>query len=408
MTRLATIRRHSAAHSHLACHAEASIITTTSATEIFVRCAPIASATSKNGGQIQSRVLYDGLAQLLEEAGAGMGNVVSEKIYFKNIDADFDDLQQTRAEAYRRRGISGQALPATTYLQQPPCRPGQAVELQAYAVVPASAETARIRALSPADEHATVKLLEIGEARHLYISNIIGQGSNGDSLGTFRQQSDQMFETALDILKGQNTTFPDVLRTWIYLKDIDRDYDELNDSRNEFFQREAVERLPASTGINGGPHPREAQCTIDVYTLLNPEVAQIEVMHTPTLNEAAEYGSAFSRGMKVGLPEETYLYISGTASVDEVGATVHDGDIKAQIERMLLNVEELLNGHGATFADLATAVTFLKSADDLELYEQICAERGVTDFPHTIVKAHVCRPDLLCEMEAIAVLPTKE
>lgn len=408
MTRLATMRRHSAVHSHLACHAEASIITTASATEIFARCAPIASATSKNGGRIQSQVLYDGLAQLLEEVGAGMGNVVVEKVFFRNIDADFNDFQQIRAEAYRRRGIAGEALPATTYLQQPPCRPGRAIELQAYAVVPTSAETARVRSLSPAGEHATVKLLEIGEARHLYITNIIGQGPNGERLGTFRQQSDQIFETALDILKGQNTTFPEVVRTWIYLQDIDRDYDELNASRNEFFRREAVERLPASTGINGGPHPKEAQCTVDVYTLLNPEVAQIEVMHTPTLNEAAEYGSAFSRGMKVALPEETYLFISGTASVDEVGATVHDGDIKAQIERMLLNVEELLHGHGATFADLASAVTFLKSADDLELYERFCAERGVTDFPHTIVKAHVCRPDLLCEMEAIAVLPTKK
>ncbi len=35
--------------------------------------------------------------------------------------------------------------------------------------------------------------------------------------------------------------------------------------------------------------------------LLNPEGADIDVMHTPTLNEADEYGSAFSRGMKVGI-----------------------------------------------------------------------------------------------------------
>ena len=407
MTRLAGMRHHRASHTHRACDAEASVVSTSSATEIFARCAPIASATSRHCCQAQSRVLYEGLAQLLEEAGAGLGSVVIEKVFFRDVHGDFDDFRQAREEAYGRRGISGESLPATTYLQQPPCHPGREVELQAYAVVPTSADSARIRALSPADEHATVKLLEIGDARHLYMSNIIGKGPNWAPLGTFRQQSDRMFETALELLNSHSTSFTDVLRTWIYLADIDRDYDELNASRNLFFQQQGVERLPASTGINGGPHPREARCALDVYTLLNPEVANIEIMHTPTLNEAAEYGSAFSRGMKMALAEETYLFISGTASVDEVGDTVHEGDIKAQIERMLLNVEELLHGHGATFADLAQAVTFLKSCDDCQLYERICAERGVTNVPHTIVEAHVCRPNLLCEMEAIAVLASK-
>lgn len=406
MTRLTTIRHHGPVRTRGICHAEAATVTTALATEIFARCAPLASGTSRNGCRIQSRAIYESLAQLLEQAGAGMGDVAIEKAFFRNLTADFDDFQQTRIEAYRKRGIGGDLLPATTYLQQPPCRPGQDVELQVYAVVSNSPGAVRVRALSPAREHGTVKLIEIGEARHLYIGNVAGHGSDGAPPSPFRRQSDEMFDTAVGMLQGQGTSFLDVLRTWIYLDNIDRDYDDLNASRNEFFTREGVRRLPASTGIGGGLHPDGNRCTLDLYALLNPEIAQVEIMQTPTLNEAFEYGSAFSRGMKMALPEQTRLFISGTASVNEAGATVHPGDVRAQIERMLLNIEQLLRPHGATWADLVQGVTFLKSADDLELFQTICREQGLSETPITVVEADVCRPELLCEMEAIAVLPT--
>ncbi len=146
-------------------------------------------------------------------------------------------------------------------------------------------------------------------------------------------------------------------------------------------------------------------CSFDLYTLLNPEGVDIEVMHTPTLNEADEYGSAFSRGMKVGLPEKTVLYISGTASVDEKGDTVHLDDVEKQVERMLLNVRELLRHQGSTFADLVQVITYLKHASYLPTFLDIWQRWGLSHLPNTFVEAGVCRPDLLCELEAIAMIP---
>ncbi len=407
MTRLVTIRRHAPKHSHALCTVEATAVSTSHATEVFARCAPLASGTSRNGCRIQSQALYDGLAAHLEQFGAAMGHVVIEKVFLRNVVADFSSFQEVRLDAYRRHGISGQRLPATTYLGQPPCRAGQDIELQAYAMVPVALENARVRALSPANEHVTVKLVEIGPARHLYISNISGEGRDHVALGPFRQQSDRMFDTACEILEEQGASFAEVLRTWIYLDDIDRDYGELNASRNDFFRRRGIGRLPASTGIGGKLHPRGTFCTLDVYALLNPAIAKVEVMHTPTLNEAAEYGSSFSRGMKMVLPEQTCLFISGTASVDECGGTAHSGDLRGQLERMLWNIEELLKAQGAGFPDLVHAVTFLKSCEHSPLFRKLCDDRGIVDVPHTIVQADVCRPELLCEMEAIAVVPTK-
>jgi len=406
MTKLMSRRHHNPAQIGGLCDGEATVIANSAATEIFLRCAPVASGTSKNGCRRQTDVLYDSLAQLLDEVGAKMDHVVAERVFFRNVTADFDDFQAVRTDAYRKQGLSGNLLPATTYLQQPPCRLGQDIEMQAYVLVPQSSETARVHHLSTSQEHATVKLLEIGPARHLYIGNLIGTDDDGRLIDGFRGQSDAMFAAAEAMLQEHGLAFPDVLRTWIHLEEMERDYDELNASRNAFFAEHNVERLPASTGISAGLHPPGALGSLDVYALMNPEIAQIELMHTPTLNEAPEYGSAFARGMKMALPEQTNLFISGTASVDEVGATVHTGDVRAQFHRTLTNIEGLLKPHGATFADMAHVVTFLKSAGDRELFDEVCQERGFVDTPHSIVEAHVCRPDLLCEIEGIAVVPT--
>ena len=50
------------------------------------------------------------------------------------------------------------------------------------------------------------------------------------------------------------------------------------------------------------------------------------------------------------------LHISGTASIDETGRTAHPGDFDAQVDRMLLNVAALLEGQGAGFGDVVSAI----------------------------------------------------
>jgi enamine deaminase RidA (YjgF/YER057c/UK114 family) len=144
---------------------------------------------------------------------------------------------------------------------------------------------------------------------------------------------------------------------------------------------------------------------MDLYALLNPAGATIEAMHTPTLNEAPEYGSAFSRGIKLSLPGKTVLFISGTASVNEHGETAYVGNPRRQIERTLLNVQQLLAPHDASFANLVQVISYLKSSDYLPMFRKILDDWGLVNLPNSIVEADVCRPDLLVEMEAIAILP---
>jgi hypothetical protein len=64
-----------------------------------------------------------------------------------------------------------------------------------------------------------------------------------------------------------------------------------------------------------------------------PVVKRAMTNHS-TLNEAYDYGSAFSRGMRVDLNGLTILLISGTASIDEDGRTVHGNDERLEIKQL--------------------------------------------------------------------------
>jgi len=92
--------------------------------------------------------------------------------------------------------------------------------------------------------------------------------------------------------------------------------------------------------------------------------------------------------------------------VDERGETVHLNDVRRQAERMLLNVRELLCPHGATFSDVAQVITYLKRSSYLQTFLDVWKDQGLDSLPNSFVEAGVCRPNLLCELEAIVILPT--
>ena len=65
------------------------------------------------------------------------------------------------------------------------------------------------------------------------------------------------------------------------------------------------------------------------------EVTKHAITALSVLNEAYDYSkpSSFSRGLRIDLGGVAILLISGTASIDEYGQTVHAGDFRAQLDR---------------------------------------------------------------------------
>ncbi len=128
-----------------------------------------------------------------------------------------------------------------------------------------------------------------------------------------------------------------------------------------------------------------------------------------TLNEAYDYGSAFSRGMRIDLGKFVLLLISGTASIDEQGKTVHVGDLRAQTRRTFENITRLLESEGATWKDIVRTTCYLRDIErDYQAFNEersaFYGEQGLNPLPaSTGIQAILCRPDLLIEIEAIAM-----
>jgi len=143
-----------------------------------------------------------------------------------------------------------------------------------------------------------------------------------------------------------------------------------------------------------------------------PPVEKRSITAPSVLNEAYRYPrpSSFSRGIRFELGDKTLLLISGTASVDESGLTVHAGDFRAQCWRMYRNITELLNAAGATWHDMVRTTYYLRDierdyGDFNEIRTAFFAWVGLDPLPaSTGIQARLCREDLLVEMEAIAVI----
>ena len=144
---------------------------------------------------------------------------------------------------------------------------------------------------------------------------------------------------------------------------------------------------------------------LGVYAVRSGRPIARTVMTTPTLNEASEYGADFVRGMRAAEANKIALHVSGTASIDEHGKSIHEGDIDAQASRMLVNIAALLERQGARYADVVHAITYLRHPGDADRVRAKLHEAGFAGFPHATVVAPICRPELLCETEVLAVLP---
>jgi len=133
------------------------------------------------------------------------------------------------------------------------------------------------------------------------------------------------------------------------------------------------------------------------------------------LNEASEYGSAFTRGLRVELPGGvTQLFISGTASVGPGGETLYAGDFRAQLWRTYHNITRLLQSESGTWHDVVRTTCYLRDierdyADFNAVRYEFYSALGLNPFPaSTAIQARICRSDLLVEIEAIAILVRQE
>ncbi|HZN04472.1 MAG TPA: RidA family protein [Candidatus Polarisedimenticolia bacterium] len=349
--------------------------------------------------EAQAREAWRSLFEDLRAKGTVPRDVAVERVFLEDVRA-IESARAARAAAYRGAGVDHP--PAVSFVEQPPAESGVALIVLAHALPPRRPEDGSphlLEGLPPGVEGSATR---DGETRRIVLTGIAG-GEPGDRLD-FDAQAARLFARASSCLMREGLSFRQVARTWIFLADVGRDYGALNRARRAFFETSDVSPAPASTGIGGGPAAAGRLAALDLIAFDGLQPEAMRPLSAPTMNEAPSYGSDFSRGFEVRLADRRLLFVSGTASIDARGEVLHAGDARAQADRMLKNIERLLGGAGAGFADLSHAVTYVKRPGDEPAVRAACAAAGLpADLPHVICVAEVCRPEWLCEMEAYGV-----
>ena len=244
-----------------------------------------------------------------------------------------------------------------------------------------------------------------------YAEYVLLMGITAEDLTAGRvAQSDATFEAIEGALKSIGFDFHNVVRTWFYLDGLLEWYDDFNRSRDRFFESRGIFGgfVPASTGIgcanlNGAAIIAGAIAMRPKQDAAGKPLAHAEMVESPLQCSALDYRSSFSRAAEIVTPEGQYLFISGTASIEPQGATVHLDDGAKQIGLTMDVVEAILGARQMTFKDITRAVAYIKRPEDRCHWQAWLAAHNLpADYAQEVI-ADVCRDDLLFELEADAV-----
>lgn len=198
----------------------------------------------------------------------------------------------------------------------------------------------------------------------------------------------------------------DCVRTWIFVRDVDTNYAGVVVGRRNYFDKVGLTpetHYIASTGIEGSHSDYHKVVIMDAYAIKGLQPGQIQYLQAKShLNPTYEYGVTFERGTSITYGDRKHIFISGTASIDNKGMILHEGDVRSQAVRMMDNISALLAEAESGLDDIKSAILYLRDASDHAVISALFKERWPQLDP-VFVKAPVCRPGWLIEMECVAI-----
>lgn len=251
-------------------------------------------------------------------------------------------------------------------------------------------------------------------------STMISRGSYSD-LWFFRNAPDgePLYDATVESLGGFDSILrgaggslaSNCVRTWFWVRDIDAEYSRMVKGRNDVFKSLGLTpdtHFIASTGIGADLATPRTPLLFSALAVMGLDEDQIHYIKAPAhLNDTINYGVAFERATAIDYGDRRVVYVSGTASIDSHGEIFAPGDIVRQTERMCDNIDALLTAADCGPEDLMHAVLYVRDPADFRLAREIVGRR-YPETPCLCVRACVCRPGWLVEMECMAMRPQKD
>ncbi len=315
----------------------------------------------------------------------------------------------------------GKHLPATSYIPQAPC----------------AGKLLAIEAIGLGCGRATVKIERHNEQLVIARHNGITWAHAAPTLartdtGSAYDQGQAALRALQSLLAGAHLRMDQVIRTWLYQGGIVADegasqrYKELNRARTDYFAGihflrnllppgHAMPAYPASTGI--GAEGRNLDISAIALATDRTDVVAVPLENprqTAAYSYAANYSPKspkFARAVALACGDYAMIFVSGTASIVN-SETLHVGDVVAQTQETIENIAALIGeenlarhglpGMGANLAGLGFARVYIKRKHDYDLVRAVCEQR-LGELPMVFAIADICRPELLVEIEGVAL-----
>lgn len=327
----------------------------------------------------QANAVIDGIANF---ASSHKGYaIVAMRIYFSDAANQADTVLPRLTKSYANSAIA--------YIEQPPLN-GTKIAALVYAISDVTPE--RI------DEYS-VKVNN-GDMKHIWTANVCCE-----SVNTLSETYCQLGYLGRMLENNKSSIADNCIRTWFYVQNIDVNYSAVVEARKDFFNQNGLtadNHYISSTGIGGRHADKKITSVMDAYSVAGLMIGQINYLYaSDNMNRTSDYGVTFERGTTVDYADRREVYISGTASIDNKGNIVAEGDIVKQTIRMLHNIDALLEEASASRDDIAYAIIYLRDIADYNTVKKIM-DKEIGGTPKLITLAPVCRPGWLIEMECIA------
>jgi enamine deaminase RidA (YjgF/YER057c/UK114 family) len=134
----------------------------------------------------------------------------------------------------------------------------------------------------------------------------------------------------------------------------------------------------------------------------------VHFVNPPGLEQTPRY----TQVVEIPISGGRMLLISGQAALDKEGNVVGKGDMRAQTRQVFENLKAALAGLGATFDDVVKLNSFLVDMPaNLPAYREVrteyLAKNAHPPASTTVGVSSLVRPELLLEVEAVAVVQSK-
>ena len=220
-------------------------------------------------------------------------------------------------------------------------------------------------------------------------------------------QTSEILDSCQQKLERQGMNFADdVIRTWYYLRDIDNNYAGMIDSRVDRYESWGLTpdtHFIASTGIEGRSPWPHALVGLNAHAVKGLAPGQITYLKAlDHLSPTALYGVNFERATKIDYGDRCHCHLSGTASIDKDGMVLHQGNVKAQAERTIENIQALLSEGGLDLEDMLAATVYLRDSYAISEVREFVKSSLPARCAVNFTCGAVCRPDWLIEIDGEA------